>query len=164
MIGQHLERAVSIGERVAAAGHEIGNHSWAHSYLQNFYSVRSLLVDIERTEALIRTLTTHTAAPLYRAPVGLKSPRLARAAHALALDIVAWSVHSRDTIDADPQRVARRVLAKIRPGDIVLMHDGHQNAGAHRRTGADALAAILNGLRERGLQAVTVSELVRRAA
>src|SRR5690606_32511810 len=121
MIGKHLERAMSIGTRVLAEGHEIGNHSWAHSYVQNFYSVPTLLADIERTEALIQTLTKNAAAALYRAPVGLKSPRLARAAHARALTIVAWSVHSRDTIDSNPKSVAKRVLAKVRPGDIVLM-------------------------------------------
>lgn len=160
MIGKHLERALPIGARAVAEGHELGNHSWAHSYLQNFYSVRTLLTDIERTQSLIQTLTKTTAAPLYRAPVGLKSPRLARAAHARSLNVVAWSVHSRDTIDRSPSSVAERVLAKIRPGDIVLMHDGHQNAGAHRRSGAESLPLILQGLRARGLHAVTVSELI----
>lgn len=164
MIGKHLEHATSIAERAVAEGHEIGNHSWAHSYVQNFYSSSRLLADIERTEALIRTLTRTGASPLYRAPVGLKSPDLARAAHARALTIVAWSVHSRDTIDSNPKSVAERVLAKIRPGDIVLMHDGHQNAGAHRRSGADSLPLILEGLRARGLQPVTVSELMAQGS
>jgi peptidoglycan/xylan/chitin deacetylase (PgdA/CDA1 family) len=160
MIGKHLERAMSIGARAVAEGHELGNHSWAHAYLQNFYSVPALLADIERTETLIQRLTTRSIVPLYRAPVGLKSPRLARAAHARALDIVAWSVHSRDTIDPNPKSVAERVLSKIRPGDIVLMHDGHQNAGAQRRSGAESLPLVLQGLRARGLRPVTVSELI----
>ena len=164
MIGKHLEHAMSIGARAVAEGHEIGNHSWAHSYLQNFFSVHSLLRDIERTESLIRTLTRTSAVPLYRAPVGLKSPRLARAAHARSLSIVAWSVHSRDTLDSNPRRVAERVLAKIHPGDIVLLHDGHQRSGAHRHSGAESLPLILQGLRARGLQAVTVSELISPAA
>ena len=164
MIGKHLEHAMTIGARAVAEGHEIGNHSWAHSYLQNFFSVHSLLRDIERTESLIRTLTRTSAVPLYRAPVGLKSPRLARAAHARSLSIVAWSVHSRDTLDSNPRRVAERVLAKIHPGDIVLLHDGHQRSGAHRHSGAESLPLILQGLRARGLQAVTVSELISPAA
>lgn len=160
MIGKHLEHAMPVAERAIAEGHEIGNHSWAHSYVQNFFSVPRLLTDIGRTEALIRSLTRSSATPLYRAPVGLKSPRLARAAHARELTVVAWSVHSRDTIDSNPKRIAKRVLASVRPGDIVLMHDGHQNAGIHRRSGADSLPLILEGLRARGLEAVTVSELL----
>ena len=160
MIGKHLEQATRVAERALAEGHEIGNHSWAHSYVQNFYSAARLLADIDRADALIRSLTNTAATPLYRAPVGLKSPDLARAAHARALTVVAWSVHSRDTIDSNPKRVAERVLAKVRPGDIVLMHDGHQHAGTHRRSGADALPLILEGLRARSLQPVTVSELL----
>ncbi len=160
MIGKHLERTLPIGARAIAEGHELGNHSWAHSYLQNFYSVRALLADIERTQSLIQMLTKSASAPLYRAPVGLKSPHLARAAHARALTVVAWSVHSRDTIDRNPRSVADRVLAKLRPGDIVLMHDGHQNAGAHRRSALESLPLVLEGLRARGFHAVTVRELI----
>jgi peptidoglycan/xylan/chitin deacetylase (PgdA/CDA1 family) len=160
MIGKHLEKSTYIGAQVIAAGHEIGNHSWQHSYLQNFYTVKALLTDIDRTEALIRSLTGGSKASLYRAPVGLKSPGLARAAHARALEIIAWSVHSRDTIDSIPERIARRVLARIRPGDIVLMHDGHQNAERRRTSGLRALPLILQGLRDRGLEPVAVRELL----
>jgi peptidoglycan/xylan/chitin deacetylase (PgdA/CDA1 family) len=53
------------------------------------------------------------------------------------------------------------VLTRIRPGDIVLMHDGHDLPGRHRPATARALPAILQGLREKGLQGVTVSELLR---
>lgn len=161
MIGRNLERSLPIAARAVAEGHQIGNHSWAHSYLQNFYSVERLLVDIGRTESLICSLTGARTPPPYRAPVGLKSPRLARAAHARSLEIIAWSVHSRDTIDSNPERVAARVLAKVRPGDIVLMHDGHQRRGTHRTSGANALPVILRGLHERGLEPVTVDELSR---
>jgi peptidoglycan/xylan/chitin deacetylase (PgdA/CDA1 family) len=162
MIGKHLEKSMRLGAQVVAAGHEIGNHSWQHSYLQNFYSVKALLTDIDRTEALIRSLTGSSKSSPYRAPVGLKSPGLARAAHARALEIIAWSVHSRDTIDSDPERIARRVLARIRPGDIVLMHDGHQKPGERRTEGVMALPRILEGLRERGLETVTLRELLAR--
>lgn len=161
MIGQNLERATAIGARAAAEGHQIGNHSWAHSYLQNFFSVERLVADMERTQALIRSVTGRASTAPYRAPVGLKSPRVARAAHALSLDFIAWSVHSRDTIDADPERIAARVLRRVRPGDIVLLHDGHQRSGARRTSGADALPLILRGLRERGLAPVTVETLLR---
>ncbi len=160
MIGQNLERATAMGSRVIAEGHQIGNHSWAHSYLQNFFSVERLLADIERTQTLISSLTGSEAASPYRAPVGLKSPRLARAAHARSLDMVAWSVHSRDTLDSNPNRIAARVLNRVRPGDIVLMHDGHQRPGARRTSGADAVPLILRGLRERGLEPVTVETLL----
>lgn len=160
MIGRHLAKSPAIAERAVEEGHEIGNHSWQHAYLPNLFSTRAQLADIERVEQLIRSLTKSDAPIPYRPPVGLKSPELARAVHVCRLKVIAWSVHSRDTIDSDPQRIARRVLARVRPGDIVLMHDGHQNATAHRHAGAQAVPFILEGLRARELQPVTVQELL----
>lgn len=164
MIGRHLAEWHEVGTRALAEGHQIGNHSWQHAYTQNFFSQRAHLTDIERNEQLIRLLVGDDRAIPYRAPVGLKSPELARAAHAKGLQIVAWSIHSRDTIDRDPQRIAQRVLKRIRPGDIVLMHDGHQTSGRHRSAGLDALPLILKGLEERALKPVTVAELLAPTA
>jgi peptidoglycan-N-acetylglucosamine deacetylase len=160
MIGRNLERSMTVGERVVREGHEIGNHSWQHGYMQNVYPVRVQLMDMERNEALIRDLTKSEVRSHYRAPVGLKSPRFARAAHRLNLKVVAWSVHSRDTIDSNPERIARRVLARIRPGDIVLMHDGHQTPGARRTSALIALPLVLEGLRRAKLEPVTLRELL----
>lgn len=160
-IGRHLEKHRDIAVRALREGHELGNHSWMHSYFQNFYRTRRQRSDVERSTRLIQELSGSTAQPLYRSPVGLKSPAIARVAHARNLTIVAWSLHSRDTFTRDPAATAARVLSRIMPGDIVLMHDGHERDGAHRRAAAAALPSILSGLRERGLSSVTVSELLR---
>jgi peptidoglycan/xylan/chitin deacetylase (PgdA/CDA1 family) len=132
-----------------------------HSYLQNFYRTDQQQSDVERSTRLIQELSGSDAEPLYRPPVGLKSPPLARVAHARNLKVIAWSLHSRDTLARDANATAARVLSRITPGDIVLMHDGHERDGKHRRLAAAALPLILSGLRERGLASVTVSELLR---
>lgn len=160
-IGRSLEAQPQLAQRLMAEHHELGNHSWQHSRWQNFFGVRRQLLEIERGGQAVATLTGATQPPLYRPPIGLKSPPLAQAARRLQLTLVAWSLHSRDSQGDDPQRIARRVLRKIRPGDIVLMHDGHDRPGHHRPACAPALHLILQGLRERGLQCVTVSELLR---
>jgi peptidoglycan/xylan/chitin deacetylase (PgdA/CDA1 family) len=91
----------------------------------------------------------------------VKSPPFVEAARAKRLTMVAWSLHSRDTFFPDPARVAARVLRRIRPGDIVVLHDGHDVPGRHRTDCARAVPLILTGLRERGLDCVTISELLR---
>lgn len=160
-IGRALQAQPLLAARICAEQHELGNHSWEHSRWQNFWSAQRQQAEIERGAKAITALTGDSASPLYRPPIGLKSPPLARAARRLNLTLVAWSLHSRDTRERDPQRIAQRVLKKIRPGDIVLMHDGHDLPGQHRPACAQALPQILQGLRERGLQCVTVSELLR---
>ena len=160
VIGRHLQRHRHIATRALREGHELGNHSWMHSYFQNFYRTDQQQSDVERSTRLIQELSGSDAEPLYRPPVGLKSPPLARVAHARKLKVIAWSLHSRDTLARDVDATAARVLSRITAGDIVLMHDGHDREGRHRRLAAAALPLILRGLRERGLSSVTVSELL----
>jgi peptidoglycan/xylan/chitin deacetylase (PgdA/CDA1 family) len=158
--GRHLQRHRPIAARALRAGHELGNHSWMHSYFQNFYRTDQQQSDLERSARLIQELSGSDVEPLYRPPIGLKSPPLASVAHARKLKVIAWSLHSRDTLSRDADATAARVLSRIKPGDIVLMHDGHERDGKHRRLAAAALPLILRGLRARGLASVTVSELL----
>ena len=162
-IGQSLEAHPQLARRIVVEGHELGNHSWRHSRWQNFFGAGEQASEIEHGAQTIARVTGGPAKPLYRPPIGLKSPPLARAAQQQQLTLVAWSLHSRDTHTVDPTRIARRVLQRIRPGDIVLMHDGHDLPRRHRPAGAQAMPLILQGLREKGLQCVTVSELLHLA-
>jgi peptidoglycan/xylan/chitin deacetylase (PgdA/CDA1 family) len=159
-IGRSLEAHPRLARRLVAEGHELGNHSWRHSRWQNFFGADEHAREIERGDRAIAAVTGSPATPLYRPPVGLKSPQLARVAARRRLTLVAWSLHSRDTRSADPKRVARRVLERIGAGDIVLMHDGHDLPGRHRPVAAQAVPLNLQGLREREFQCVTVSELL----
>jgi peptidoglycan/xylan/chitin deacetylase (PgdA/CDA1 family) len=160
-IGRALQAHPLLAQRLVAEHHELGNHSWAHSRWQNFFGAAHQLQEITRGAAAIAAVTGEQLQPLYRPPMGLKSPPMARAAQRLQLNIVAWSLHSHDTRSNDPQRIAQRVLNRIQPGDIVLLHDGHDRPGHHRPACAQALPQILQGLRERQLQCVTISELLR---
>ena len=160
-IGRHLERHTDIGARIVREGHELGNHSWRHAYWQNAYSTSQHAADMTRSDSIIHGITGTIARPLYRPPVGLKSPGLARVAHARNLNVIAWSVHNRDTIIRDARKIADKVLSRIQPGDIVLMHDGHDLDGRHRKGVIAALPLILQGLQELGLRSVTTSQLLR---
>lgn len=159
VIGRYLEKHRTLGERMLREGHEIGNHSWQHSPFTNFYSTARYGVEIDRCSQLIKSMTQSTREPLYRPPVGLKSPGMARAAHKRNLEVVAWSIHSRDTFARNARAVANGVVNRIRPGDIALLHDGHDRENQHRPLILEVLPLLLRGLRERGLQPVTVSEL-----
>lgn len=159
-IGRALEEHPELARRVVAEGNELGNHSWRHSRWQNLLGADGHAREIERGERAIAAVTGSQETPLYRPPIGLKSPQLARVASRRQLTLVAWSLHSRDTRSSDPMQVARHVLDKVRPGDIVLMHDGHDRPGRHRPTCAQALPPILQGLGAKGLRCVTVSDLL----
>jgi peptidoglycan/xylan/chitin deacetylase (PgdA/CDA1 family) len=158
VIGQELEAHPELGRRILAEGHVIANHSWQHSYMQNFRLKEWQQQEIARGEQAIEMVTGRPSTRLYRPPVGMKTGDLARAIGALGLKVVAWSVHSRDTVDPDPESMARRVLRKVRSGDIVLLHDGDRVPGK-RKSCAPAVRLILDGLQAKGLECVALTEL-----
>lgn len=159
-IGRSLAAHPEIARRIVADGHALANHSWQHSRWQAFYGFRKSLREIQRGAQGVLAVTAAPRPPLYRPPVGLKTPALARAAHRCGLTVIAWSLHSHDSRTNDPQRIAQRVLQKVRAGDIVLMHDGHDRPGRHRVACVESLTLILQGLHEKGLECVTVPELL----
>lgn len=161
VIGKALAAQPDLARRMLAEGHAIGNHSWQHSRWQNFRLFRWQLRELELGEQALAALQGDQRPLLYRPPVGLKRPELARAVWQRGLTLVTWSLHSRDTFARDPARVARRVLRKIRAGDIVLLHDGHDLGGRRRVLCAEALRLILEGLHARGERCVTVPELLQ---
>jgi peptidoglycan/xylan/chitin deacetylase (PgdA/CDA1 family) len=163
-IGRSLAARPQLARDIVAAGHELGNHSWRHSRFQSLFSRREQEREIEYCARAIGALTGARSQPLYRPPMGIKSPPLARAAQRRQLTLVAWSLHSHDSRLSDPEAIARRVLSRLRPGDIVLLHDGHDLPNRHRPASARAVPGILRGMRDRGLEGVTVSELLRPAS
>ncbi|HEY1774109.1 MAG TPA: polysaccharide deacetylase family protein [Gammaproteobacteria bacterium] len=159
VVGTALAAQAALGRRMIAEGHVVANHSWQHSYMQSFRLHRWQTEELLRAERGIEAATGWPSTRLYRAPVGIKTGDLARAADDLGLRVVAWSVHSRDTLDPDPQAMARRVLKRIRAGDIVLLHDGGRVPGGRKQC-VEAVRLILAGLREKGLRCVTLTELL----
>ena len=131
-------------------GHELANHSFSHPH---FPSTAELL----RTTRLIRHATGFTPC-LFRAPYGSVDGALIGRAHAQRMLTIGWDVDSWDSLyeNLSASTIEDRVLHNVRPGSIILMHDGE---GSHPGT-LRALGPILRGLRRRGLRVVTVSELL----
>lgn len=159
VIGRALDAHRGLGQRILREGHELGSHSWRHLRWHGLLSCRAHSQEMQLTAHAIRDLGGPQE-PLFRPPLGLKSPPLARAARNHGLRLVAWSLHARDTRYREPERIARHVLDRVRAGDIILLHDGHDLAGRHRRACARATDLIVQGLKQSGLQCVTVSELL----
>lgn len=159
VIGRHVEAHPELARRIVADGHELGNHTYAHSRMFNFWFAPQMRREIARANEVIERITRQRPR-WFRPPVGLKNPQLILATRPLKLDTVLWSLHARDTMQSDPQRIAARVLGRIRAGDIVDLHDGHDLPGQHRPQIVGAVAAILDGLKQRGLRATTLSDLL----
>jgi peptidoglycan/xylan/chitin deacetylase (PgdA/CDA1 family) len=66
-----------------------------------------------------------------------------------------------DTVARNPEGIAQRILSTFQPGGIILLHDGWDRDGEKDRTPTlEALPLILQGLKDRGLQFLTLDKLL----
>src|SRR5262249_29622871 len=73
-VGRCVEARPELAHRILAEGHELGNHSWRHSSWEPFSTPRAQIAEMERGERALAKIAASGAAPLYRAPFGVKSP------------------------------------------------------------------------------------------
>ena len=94
---------------------------------------------------------------LFRAPHGFRNPWVSPAAANLGQRTIGWSLGVWDSARPGADEITRRALAGIRPGTILLLHDGDgYDADGDRTQTAEALPAIIHALRERGYRFVKV--------
>jgi peptidoglycan/xylan/chitin deacetylase (PgdA/CDA1 family) len=136
------------------AGMTIGNHTYNHPEVPPFADLPSQLVAAE-IDLGAQPLDRLGIEPrLFRPPGGSFSPQLVAAAEARGERIVLWSVDPRDwQPGTTPQQIARNVLSAVRPGSIVILHDG----GGDRSATIRALPKIIKAIRRRGLRLVAVA-------
>ncbi|WP_236718010.1 polysaccharide deacetylase family protein [Actinoplanes sp. TFC3] len=156
LVGSHLEEHADL-VRGRLDRHEVGNHSWSHDDLATL-DLDGARRELERThEAIKRHLGREVT--VMRPPYGHLGGSTVLAADTMGYDIALWShqMHERNFAD-DPAGQARNLIETVRPGSIVLAHD----AGDKRRLIAlNSLPAMIAGLKTRGYEFVTLSELWR---
>lgn len=133
-------------------GDVLGDHTFSHPDLTRSPEVRAQLAE---TIGAIRSLTGYTPC-VFRPPYGAYSPAVVRTAGSLGLATVLWNVDPSDYTQPGTGAIERRVLAQVRPGSIVISHDG----GGPRGETLAAYPAIIAALRARGYRIVTIPELL----
>ncbi len=152
MVGLQLQRNPDIARKVAAAGHAIGNHTWRHPI--NDLDLVTAAQEVGNTARLIYQ-ATGIRTNLFRPPGGNLTGELVPYAQRQKYTINLWSVESSDYYVGAPL-IVDNVLSQVKPGSIVLMHDG----GGDRTPTIQALPQIIAALRRQGYRFVTVPELL----
>ncbi len=150
VVGKRADQHPEIVRRAWAEGHLVGNHTWSHRALFCFLTPARLRAEIERgTESVRRSCGFRPRA--FRSPVGLRHPLLGPYLKQAGLEYVSWSVRTRDTLTANSNVLAQRILNKVVSGDIILLHD-HLPAGTDAML--EALPRIIDEMRKRGFEFV----------
>ncbi len=132
-------------------GHEIGNHSNTHPHVNNL-SIEKNCEQIKTCADKIEKITGKRPT-LYRGPYGEYNNTVIKAAEMENHKTIQWSLDTLDYTGLTGDEMWNRLKDKIAEGSIVLMHNGT----AHT---ADALDKLIYNITQKGLNIVTVSDLI----
>jgi peptidoglycan-N-acetylglucosamine deacetylase len=150
VVGKRADQYPEVVRRAWAEGHMVGNHTWSHYSLFCFLTPRRLRAEIELGNESVRR-SCGFLPRLFRSPVGLRHPLLAPYLEALGLEYVSWSIRTLDTFTTNSSVLAKRILNKVRGGDIILLHD-HLPGGTNAML--EALPGVIDVLRDKGFKFV----------
>jgi peptidoglycan/xylan/chitin deacetylase (PgdA/CDA1 family) len=140
-----------LARRVRTAGHEIGNHTMTHPDLTQSSDI-NVCQELSRAESTISSITGTTTRPYFRPPYGARDDRVRSLAAGMGYRTVYWTIDTIDwRDDATPALILQRVLDKLQPGAIILMHAGSAAE-------AEGLDQVITAIQDRGYQIVTLSK------
>ena len=159
MVGDHVRRFPALARDVVHAGHTVGNHTYNHVklHLAGPAKIRSQLRQTHEVIEWAMNLTPHS----FRAPHGYRSVFLRSVAAEMRYTVFGWTFGVFDTARPGVEEIRRRVRKRLRPGAIVLLHDGdgYDPEGDRMQT-AKALPGIIADARMAGYQFAPLSELL----
>lgn len=150
VVGELVRRHEELLRRALAGGSVLGNHTFSHTNVSagGYRQIRG-------AQDAIRRATGYTPC-VFRAPGGAISPLLVAQARSLGLHTVGWNVDPQDWSRPGSAAIHTRVTRAVRPGAIILLHDG----GGLRGQTVAALPRIITTLRAWGYRFLTVPQLL----
>jgi len=161
--GLWIQRYPDVTHRLAADPlFELGSHSYAHvGFRPGCYGLGTLRPDqmaddVQHSFDVLRRFTDHPV-PYFRFPGGCYDATALAAIRGTGVTVIQYDVASGDAFGTSVNAIVRGTLAQVTNGSIVVMH---LTGGNTAPLTARALPAIVDGLRAKGYQLVTVSQLI----
>jgi peptidoglycan-N-acetylglucosamine deacetylase len=155
LIGKQMRREPGQAERLVAAGHELGNHSFDHQRMIG-RSTAHYAREIADTNALLQA-AGQQGPKLFRPPFGRRLVGLPLAVEAADHQLVMWDVADRVVQFPDPQSYAKDIVNRVRPGSIILIHPMYRGNSIERA----AVPLVIDALQAKGYQIVTIGALLQ---
>jgi len=163
-IGERVAQHPALARALIERGHEIGNHTYRHPMSFSLLGPRAMAEEIARAQEVIGA-ATGSVARFFRAPAGLRNPFLEPVLARANLQLVSWTRRGFDTVTGSAARVLGSLTRHLRPGDILLLHDGH---AARTAAGVpvilEVLPRLLTAVRAAGLTPVTLCGALAQAS
>lgn len=152
LVGEKVAADPAAARRIADAGMQVGNHTWSHPDMTTL-APHDVAAQFARATEVVDAATGRRTT-LARTGFGAIDDMVLAEAGRQGLAAVNWDVNPRDWHhEADPGAVEDAVLAQVRPGAVVLLHDTVAAT-------VDAMVDVVPTLTARGYRLVTVSQLL----
>ena len=155
-IGKKIPSNEKLLRRIHEEGHLIGNHSFSHSYILDFFPFWMVRKEIRQTNQWIARVTGQWPR-FFRPPYGITNPAIARALKGRDFDVIGWNIRSFDTVTREDNKVIDRVVSQLRSGGIILFHDTSPAL-------PDILRELLDYLKEHNYEVVSLDEGIAKSA
>ncbi|RAV09916.1 polysaccharide deacetylase family protein [Paenibacillus contaminans] len=152
LIGGDIEKYPEGINKIAEAGHQIGNHTYSHKRMV-FKSSSYIKEEIEKTDRLIRD-SGYKGVIDFRPPYGKKLVGLPYYLNKHDRETITWNIEP-DTFYSKAADKVNYVKERIKPGSIILMHPMYDKTGEELL----AIEGILQALSNEGYRFVSVDEL-----
>jgi len=159
MLGENAQRYPQLVQRVARAGHAIGNHSWNHPEFPSITG-RERRAQIRRCA---KAIAPH-GQRLFRPPYGYQNIASCIDLLWLGYQVIYWNTVADDWCTDDAEWMAARLVNQVRPGSIVLLHDNICSASKSPYFDRGPLLKAVDMFLERlqgSFHFITIPELLR---
>lgn len=160
VVGKQAETHPELIRDILKRGHEIGNHSYSHDPFLMLRQPSVVIGEIARGQAVLQHLGIKSLA--FRPPVGITNPSLFRILLELGMHCVGFNRRGLDFGNRRVTGMAKRILSKVRAGDVILLHDKSPESGISVESWLREVEAVLTGIPARGLTIRPLSQVVRQ--
>lgn len=161
VVGQNVDKHPEVVRRIAAEGHQLGNHTYHHVDLLKI-DRKIIAEEIDRTSQAIAAITG-SVPHVMRPPHGFRDPVVMEIMAERGFKVVEWSVMNRDWTNPGVEVIVERTVTKVKNGSIILLHDGDGIASKDSRIqSVEATRRIIQTLLAQGYEFVTVDEILAK--
>ncbi len=150
-VGTWVKAFPEMVRTIAADGHEVANHGLYHGHPEQMGQEELRKLILENT-SLLTSIVGKKPVNLFAPPYGELNAQIVRVAGQLGYRTIMWSVDSIDWKNPAPEVLLDRVLSKVKPGGIILLHPTISTK--------ESLPILIKSLRKRGLEPGTVSSVL----
>lgn len=151
-IGNKMPDNQPLLKRMTEEGHIIGNHSNSHHPFFPLFSSKKMLNELELTSQTCQDITGFYPR-FFRPPYGVTNPNLKKAVLRGGFVSIGWSIRSYDTVIGNEDKLLTRILNRLKPGAILLLHDTSEST-------LKILPRLLKEIRNKGYTTIRLDKMI----